>query len=306
MRHATCLQLAVGGEPRIDAHNVAACSSTAAGILSAKSVSAPSRPHHGFGAARRPGRYPAPQTAAPCPPRSGASSASAAVRASSSASMAVAAAGFRAKVAGQPAFAGERTAGALDDDGRGCGDEPRVAGQRAPVTHVVDGRQCVVEGIGRRQRLALERDVARAAAEQAARTSSSSSCRNEHAVLPVAHALGDPPVAGFGSCLRGGARGHQGPFQAGFVVDLPASSRAGCVQVGRRLAGALGADVSLRLVGYHGPGSRKSHPCSVLRYAAGVTSLCAAGLPVLTRGPRCLKKVVPLNACRFSAMLPSQ
>ena len=83
MRHATCLQLAVGGEPRIDAHNVAACSSTATGILSAKSVSAPSRSHHGFGAARRPGRYPAPQTAVPCPPRSGASSASAAVRGAS-------------------------------------------------------------------------------------------------------------------------------------------------------------------------------------------------------------------------------
>ena len=35
----------------------------------------------------------------------------------------------------------------------------RAAGPRIPVIHVVDGRQHVVEGTGRRQRLALGRDA---------------------------------------------------------------------------------------------------------------------------------------------------
>ena len=38
-----------------------------------------------------------------------------------------------------------------------------------PSPHVVDGRQYVLERTGRRQRLALERDAARATAEQPAR-----------------------------------------------------------------------------------------------------------------------------------------
>ena len=64
-------------------------------------------------------------------------------------------------------------------DGRGVVEsELRVAGQRIPVTHLVDGRQSVVEGTGRRQRVALERDAVRVAAEQAAGTSSSSRCRS--------------------------------------------------------------------------------------------------------------------------------
>ena len=38
--------------------------------------------------------------------------------------------------------------------------KPRLAGQRIPVAHVVDGRQYVVERTDRRQRLVVERDAA--------------------------------------------------------------------------------------------------------------------------------------------------
>ena len=69
-------------------------------------------------------------------------------------------------------------------DGRGAGgSEPRVAGQRIPVAHVVDGRQYVLERTGRRQRLALDAMPPELRPSSRQEHSSSSRCLVETASL---------------------------------------------------------------------------------------------------------------------------